>query len=105
MPTKEEYYDKGLTLYGEQKYAEAIDEYNKALELDPKDGEIHLAVSISYQHLGKLDESIDAGRKAVEFCPQDALVYTNLSRVYQKKDMFQEAEEAMGIARRISMGF
>lgn len=104
MPTKEELYNKGLDLYGAGKNLEAIEQFNKALEIDPEDGEIYMAISMSYQLLGDLDNALESARKAVDYSPREPLAYTNLSRVYQKKGMIPEAEEAMAISKQLSMG-
>lgn len=39
-----EYYNKGLSLYKTKKFAEAIQEFRKALELSPKDGPSQLYI-------------------------------------------------------------
>ncbi len=103
MSTKQDHYNKGLDLFGEGKHEEAIAEYRKALEVDPDDGEIHMAISMSYQQMGNLDQALEAARKAVELEPREPLMYTNLSRIFVKKGMIPEAEEAMAISRQISM--
>jgi tetratricopeptide (TPR) repeat protein len=104
MSTKKELYNAGLDLYGQGKLAEAIVEYNKALQLDPEDGEIYLAISMAYMRMEDFDQALEVAHKAVEHCPHDALVYTNLSRILQRKGMIPEAEEAMAMSQRLSMG-
>jgi len=103
MPSKKEHYNAGLDLFGQKKYAEANTEYQKALELDPQDSEIHLALSISNMLMGDLDAALVSGKKAAECNPNDPLVFTNLSRILQKKGMYGEAEDAMALSRQLSM--
>lgn len=103
MPTKKDHYDRGLDLFGQRKYAEANEEYQKALELDPEDSEIYLALSISNMLLGDLEAALSSGKKAAECNPNDPLVFTNLSRILQKMGKFGEAEDAMAISRQLSM--
>lgn len=102
--TKQEIYTKGLELYGQQKYEEAIEEYKKAIEIDPDDGELYLAVSMTYDRKQMYDEALEYARKAVDRMPREALAYTNLSRIFQKKGMIQEAEDAMAISKQIASG-
>ncbi len=101
---KQALYNKGLELYGQQKYDEAIEEYKKAIEIDPQDGEIYLAVSMTFDRKQDYENALDYARKAVDFMPREPLAYTNLSRIYQKKGMIAEAEEAMAISKQIASG-
>lgn len=104
MSSKKEHYHKGLDLFGEGKNKEAIEEYERALTVDPNAGEIHLAISMSYQQLGDLDKALESAQKAAELDPREPLMYTNLSRIYVKKRMIPQAEEAMTISRQLGMG-
>jgi len=104
MSEKKVHYHKGLDLFGEGKNTDAIEEYEKAVEIDPQDGELHLAISISYQRLGNFDKALESGIKAAELDPREPLMYTNLSRIYVKKGMVSQAEEALSISRHLGMG-
>ncbi|MBD3267162.1 tetratricopeptide repeat protein [bacterium] len=104
MTTKAEHYSKGLDLYGQQNYENAIGEYQKAFEMDPEDGEICLAISMAYLQMNDLDTALEYAQKAAELSPREPLVYTNLSRILQQKGMIPEAEDAMAISRQLSSG-
>jgi Flp pilus assembly protein TadD len=104
MSVKKDHYNKGLDLFGEGKNIEAIEEYEKALAIDPADGEVHLAISMSLQQLGDLEKALESALKAAELDPREPLMYTNLSRIYVKKGMIPQAEEAMAISRQLGMG-
>lgn len=103
MSSKQELYNEGLDLFGQGKMEEAIAKYEEAIQTDPNDGEIHMAVSMAYQRLKDLDKALESAKKAVEINPQEALFYTNLSRCLQQKGMIQEAEDAMALANQLSM--
>jgi tetratricopeptide (TPR) repeat protein/TolB-like protein len=70
----------------EQRYAEASETYNKALEIDPKDHRIWGNLGAAYSRMpGKQDQSRDAYRRAAELCrgalkatPDDAVTISNL---------------------------
>lgn len=102
MPTKEEHYQAGLKLFGEQKHAEAIAEYRAALELEPDwtDG-LH-ALSMAQMHAGQLDEAIETGKRIVELDKNDAFAHTSLSMFYMRKGLIDEAEAEGAKARMIS---
>ncbi|MDP8244265.1 MAG: tetratricopeptide repeat protein [Candidatus Hinthialibacter antarcticus] len=101
---KQAFYNQGLEYYSQQKYDEAIEEYKKAIEVDPQDGELYLAVSMTYDRKAELDNALEYARKAVDFMPREPLAYTNLSRIFQKKGMIPEAEDAMAISKQIASG-
>lgn len=103
MSAKQDHYNQGLDYFGQGKFAEAIEEYGKALQEDPEDGEIHMAVSMCYQRLGDWDKALEAGKKAAALDPREPLMYTNLSRIFVRKGMIPEAEEAMMMSRQLAM--
>ena len=79
--------------------------YQKALEEDPKDAEIHMAISMAFQQMNNYDKALDHALKAVEIQPREPLYYTNLSRVYVRQGIIPEAEEAMAMSKQLSMGY
>lgn len=104
MSTKQELYNEGLTLFGQQNYTEAIEKYKQALEMDTEDGEIHLAISMSYDRLQEYENAIEYARSAVNYMPREPLAYTNMSRIFQKMGKIEEAEDAMAISKQLASG-
>jgi tetratricopeptide (TPR) repeat protein len=101
MPDKEELYDEAVDLYADQKYDEAIEVYNRALEIDPKFTDAVHGLVMCYQAKGDLDTAIELTKRYIEQEPEDILAFTNLSMLYQKKGMIKEAEAAGAEARRL----
>ncbi len=101
MPTKEELYDLAVDLYADDRYDEAIEMYESALEQDPHYGDALHGMVMCYQAKGDLDKAIALTRKYIAQEPEDILAFTNLSMFYQKKGMIKEAEEAGAEARRL----
>ena len=102
MGDRIEHYKKGLGLFGENKWNEAIEEYRLCLESDPDwtDG-LH-GLAMAQMHAGLLDEAIASGLRIVELDSNDAFAHTSLSMFYQRKDMIDEAEREAAKARMIS---
>ena len=73
---------------------EAVATHRRALEIDPKVGEIHnnLAAVLHEQH--KLDEAVAAYRKAIELEPKNARFYSNLGFVLVDQKKLDEAVAA-----------
>ena len=103
MATKEELYDKALTLFGENKLEDAVEAFNELIETYPNYIEGYLGLGHAYERLSQYDEAIEAVKKAIEIDPNDPLAYTSLSICYQRKGMIQEAEDAMAKSQQIQM--
>ncbi len=101
MPAKEDLYDQAVDLYADEKYDEAIEVYNRALEIDPKFTDAVHGLAMCYQAKGDLDAAIELTKRYLEQEPEDILAFTNLSMFYQKKGMIKEAEAAGAEARRL----
>ena len=57
--------DKGLALYNQGRYDEAIKAYNEAIRLDPEDAEAWFGKGSALDSLGKYDEAIKAYDEAI----------------------------------------
>jgi len=101
MPDKEELYDQAVDCFADDKYEEAIELYEKALEIDPKFADAMHGLALCYQAKGDLDAAIEVTRRQIEQDPEDILAFTNLSRFYQQKGMIKEAEDSGAEARRL----
>jgi tetratricopeptide (TPR) repeat protein len=97
--TAEDHYYAGTDFFGEGKIEEAIAEYNRALELDPKFSDALHGLAQAYHAREDFDRTIEAARRILELDPDDILAWTTISRAYQRKGMVPEAEQAGNKAR------
>ena len=97
--TKEDLFNQGMDLLAENKMEEALDSYQKALQLDSNYDEALHALAMAYANLDRLDEAIEVGKKLIQVSPEDELAHTSLSIFYQRKGMIAEAEEVAAKAR------
>lgn len=97
--TAEDHYYAGIDFFGEGKIEEAIAEYNRALELDPRFSDALHGLAQAYHAREDFDRTIEAARRILELNPDDILAWTTISRAYQRKGMVPEAEEAGNKAR------
>ena len=97
--TAEDHYYAGVDFFGEGKIEEAIAEYDRALELDPKFTDALHGLAQAYHAREDFDRTIEAARRIIEIDPDDILAWTTISRAYQRKGMVPEAEEAGNKAR------
>ena len=99
MPTAEELYDRGVDLFAEGKYDEAIAAYDEALVLDPGLVDALHGLAMAYAEKGELDAAIAAAKRITEASADDPLGYTSLSMLYQRAGRIAEAEAAANQAR------
>jgi tetratricopeptide (TPR) repeat protein len=95
----EEHYFAGIDFFGDGKLDEAIAEYNRALELDPKFADALHGLAQAYYARLDFDRVIEAAQRILALDPEDILAWTSISRAYQRKGMVPEAEEAGNKAR------
>lgn len=102
MTDRKTHYLAGLKLYGAGRFAEAAEEYDKALELSPDWSDALHALATAYSKLGRHDEAIALIEKVIVLEPEDAFAFTSLSIFLQRKGLIPEAETAAAKARMIS---
>ena len=97
--TAEDHYYAGIDRFGEGKLDEAIAEYTRAIEMDPKFADALHGLAQAYHAKEDFDRTIEAARRILEIDSEDILAWTTVSRAYQRKGMVPEAEEAGNKAR------
>src|SRR5271167_3253265 len=97
--TAEDHYYAGIDRFGEGKLDEAIAEYQRAIELDPKFADALHGLAQAYHAKEDFDRTIETARRILALDPEDILAWTTISRAYQRKGMVPEAEEAGNKAR------
>lgn len=95
----------GIGLSQEGRIEEAIREYKKALQLNPKVGEAYLNLSYAYLNLGRLEEAIDASKRAIVLQPKLAsAAHNNLGLAYFEQGLLDEAQEEFQHAISLKLG-
>ena len=75
------------------RFEEAIQEFQKVLNFYEQDGQIHLMVSMLFNHeLKKYEEALPHAQKAVELLPKLEKASLNLCHCYADLGMQDEAE-------------
>nr|WP_306422129.1 tetratricopeptide repeat protein [Nostoc sp. CHAB 5715] len=81
----------GIALKNQGKLDEAIAQYRKAIQLDPKDADAYYNLGIALKNQGKLDEAIAQYRKAIQLDPKHAGGYIGLGNVLSEQKKLDEA--------------
>lgn len=98
------FFDAGLLLAQQGKYAEAVGQYDQALELDPEQPYIHAQKADALARDDKLPEALTEYEKAVALKPDDAPMYTNMGVLLGKMGKVAESQEAFKKAASIDPG-
>ena len=94
-------YKSGMTRFAQQDFVGALEDFKKALDIDPEFADVLQSVAHVYEKLEDYDAALDYAQKAVECNPDDFLAHTSLSMFYQRKGMIAAAEEEKAIAARL----
>lgn len=82
METLNKHYIEGQEKAKQRAYAEAVDKYNLAIELQPQNADIYSDRAVAYFHLKKLNLSLMDMNKAQKLDPNNSYRYS--SRAYIK---------------------
>ena len=86
---------KANSLFKEKKYEEAIQEYTKTLEFDPKNKKFNSLIlanrSLCYQKLNKNTEALRDSNQSIKLNPFYARGYVKRGNVYMELKMFDDA--------------
>jgi len=78
----------------ESKYAEAVDAYDKAIALDPRNASVWYMKGYALSYMNEKDKAIEAYDKAIEINPQYASAWNNKAYVLSTLGKYDEAIEA-----------
>ena len=90
----EDHVELGREYRDQGKLEEAAVEFEKAIELDPKDAEAYRNLGTAYGELGKWEESAAAYERAIELEPDFGRAYGDLAVTYYNLGRIPEALEA-----------
>jgi len=83
---------KGYLAKKEKNWTEAINRYEKAVSLDPKNEGAWMTLSDSYRAIGENDKAQNALSKALEINPEHTTVLGMLGSLYASKGDYQNAK-------------
>jgi len=76
------HFSQARLLDTQQRYTEAIDEFKKALEIDPKNSTLYSEMAQTYLRNRRLNEAVNAANKAIELNANNIDAHMLLSQVY-----------------------
>ncbi|MGZ3649151.1 MAG: tetratricopeptide repeat protein [Syntrophales bacterium] len=85
--------EKGVALVMEGKYNEAIEAFDKAIELNPKDAVAYNNRGAAYGQTGNYKQQIEDSTKALQMNPKDAVAFNNRGVAYGELGNYQQEIE------------
>jgi Flp pilus assembly protein TadD len=82
---------RGPELMRQGKTSEAIDEFLKAIDLNPKDTTSRLHLATIYEREGRVDEAAYHYEKVLKVDPRNVTAHNNLGVVYDRKGLSEQA--------------
>lgn len=73
----------------------AVQEFNKAIEIDPRSADAHSALGLAYQQLNQPDLAANAFRKALDISPNAPGILNNYGAFLLSQGKLDEAEKAL----------
>ena len=89
-------FEQGVKFYGSGNFKEAINAYNKAIELNPQYVEAYIGRGLAYEDLGNFQQAIIDFSKAIELKPRSAEAYYNRGAAYYRLVVFGGADDKSG---------
>lgn len=107
--TAEEFYEKGKQIASVENADQAIDNYSKAIKINPKLGKAYNNRGVAYIWKKKFDLAIEDFSKAIELDPRNGKAYNNRAIVYSYQGetgrALQDLKKAKSLGVAVDPGF
>ncbi len=84
---------KGMKLFNEAKWDEAVEEFSKGISEDSSSPTLYFFRGLSQENNGKVEEALDDYQKAVEIKPAFILPYSRSGKIYARQQNYEKARE------------
>ncbi len=89
------WYSEGIDLYNLKRYEEALEAFEKAIELNPKNADAWSGKGNVLPWLKRYEEALKAYEKAIKLSPEDSYAWTGKSVVLIELEKYEEAMKAL----------
>ncbi len=87
------YNNRGVIRFYQNDMLGALDDYNRALQLDPKRADTYIARALIYKRQGKKDLSLQDINQAIELHPDFARAYYERAKIYRENNLAQSLSD------------
>ncbi len=92
--------ERAISLFKNQQIELALDDLNKAVELDPNNPYRYTSRAFIRAYVD-IDGAIEDYQKAIELDPEDEIAYNNLGLLQEQKGNFREAKKSFNESNKI----
>ena len=85
------YYNRGIVFMNENKYNQALDDFNKAIELDPNKVKAYNNRGIIFYNQNKYNQALDDYNKALELDSNQVEIYINRGFLFNNEKKYDQA--------------
>jgi tetratricopeptide (TPR) repeat protein len=85
------------TYADQNRWDEAIGQYQIAIKLDSASSDLYNSLGIAYEEVGRLEEAERAYQQAIALNTKDSMPYYNLAIMYEKQQRIPEAVQTYGL--------
>ena len=86
-----DYFNSGVDYGRKGEYDRAIQDFTKAIQINPKDAEAYNNRGFAYEKKGEYDRAIQDFDKAIQINPKHARAYNNRGFAYEKNGEYDKA--------------
>jgi tetratricopeptide (TPR) repeat protein len=91
MLDAERMFQGGMTLYQSGQYRDAVHEFERVLEINPRDGSAYQCLGDAYFRLGEMEEAKSAYEEARSLLPENVNVLENLGVIFANMGEYKKA--------------
>jgi tetratricopeptide (TPR) repeat protein len=97
--------ESGVVYARSMLYDEAVEKFERALEVDPDYMDARVNLAYAYYQIKKYDESISEFLRAIQLEPGNARLHFDLGLVYQESQDYKKAEEEFQVALKLDPSY
>jgi S1-C subfamily serine protease len=95
LPAEEEMRQQADALRYQQKYKDAVELYNKAVNIKPDYAEAYLGLGMAYKEMGIYKKAVDSLKQYIALTPDNPMAYYELGLIYKEMEEYDKSIEAL----------
>ena len=94
---KQKYFESGQRYFEKAKYREAAIQYSNAIQVDPRFGQAHYRLGLSYLRLGEPNRAFQELQRSVELEPTNYAARVDMANMLIAAKFYPQAKEQLDV--------